>query len=335
MLLFLLMAGALCFAGSCSADATGVVLSEEGANIMLVLVLTGFVIAAAYVAGSALTNTNFIVFAKDEAYHLGFSLLMLAGFSGTVLLSCDIGNAFYDSIFENLEDVGEGLPSGCYSSGSGMHDTAICYAGKVQRDAERMAESYVKSNIKNTMDSTWTYSIQWPMINTYTASAKAYKKIIASQYDMVFNSFLVPALVSAGMQKLLLEFVNSSVIEWILPGAFILRIFIPTRQMGNVLIALALGLYIIVPFMYVFSFAMYDALGTEADCEEFALAACDPVMDSYDCGSASSAESTCGNPDSFWNVSRLLPVAFFLPNLTIVVLITFLGAVHKGLKVVG
>ncbi|MDD5171784.1 MAG: hypothetical protein PHF60_01990 [Candidatus ainarchaeum sp.] len=330
-LLLLLAFGAAFAAGSCSADATGIVLSQEGTNIMLVLMLTVFVIAAAYVAGTVITNANYIVFAKDEAYHLGFSLLMLVGFSGTVLLSCGIGNMFYDSVFENIGD----LPAGCYTPDSSMNSTAICYAGVVQNDAQRLAESYVKNNIKNVMDSTWSFSIQWPLINTYTSSAQAYKKIIANQYDMVFNSFIVPALVSVSMQKLLLEFVNSSMIEWILPAAFILRIFIPTRQMGNILIALALGLYVIVPFMYVFSFAMYDAIGTQADCEDFALAACDPVMDSYDCGSASSAKTTCDNPDSFWNVSRLLPVAFFLPNLTIVVLITFLGAVHKGLKVVG
>ncbi len=331
-LLFLLLAVAAIHAGgSCTTDATGVVLSGEGTNILLAMMLVVMLIAAAYIAGTALSNANYIVFAKDEAYHLGFSLLMLVAFSGTILLSCNVGDMFYSAVFHNLGT----LPAGCYSPSNGMNDTAICYANKVQGDAQRMAESYIKNNIKMIMDSTWSYSIQWPLMNTYTSSAGAYKKIIANQYDMILNSFIIPALVSVSMQKLLLDFVTTSVIQWILPAAFLLRVFIPTRQMGDILIALAIGLYVLVPFMYVFSFAMYDAVGTSADCEKFAQAVCDPVLDHYDCGDAASAKATCQNPDSFWNVARLLPVAFFLPNLTIAVLVTFLGAVHKGLKVIG
>ncbi|NYZ74158.1 hypothetical protein H0O00_03370 [Candidatus Micrarchaeota archaeon] len=330
-ILFLLLAITAVHAGSCTADATGVILSEEGTNILLAMMFVVMVVAAAYIAGTALSNANYIVFAKDEAYHLAFSVLMLAAFSGIVLMSCGLGDMFYSSVFQNMGN----LPTGCYAPDKGMNSTAICYAGAVQADAQKMAASYIKNNIGMIMDSTWAFSIQWPLMNTYTSSAGSYRKIIANQYDMVLNSFIIPALVSVSMQKLLLEFVTTSVIQWILPSAFILRIFIPTRQMGNILIALSLGLYVLVPFMYVFSFAMYDAVGTKEDCEKFALAACDPVVDNYDCGDADSAKETCTNPDSFWNVSRLLPVAFFLPNLTIAVLITFLGAVHKGLRVLG
>jgi len=138
---------------------------------------------------------------------------------------------------------------------------------------------------------------------------------------------LIPALMSISMQKLALDFINENVLRWILPVAFLLRVFIPTRSMGNVLIALVLGLYVIVPFMYVFNFAMNDAVS--GDCHLFSDAVCDYVVDSGDCA------NTCGNPDGFWNVGRLIPQAFFLPNLTIAILVTFMTSINKALRVIG
>jgi hypothetical protein len=92
-----------------------------------------------------------------------------------------------------------------------------------------------------------------------------------------------------------------------------------------------IGLYVLVPFMYVFNFAMYDVVNTQHDCQLVANSVCDFVVDSG-CGSPA---QTCVNPDSFWQVARLIPEAFFLPNLTIALLITFLSAMHKALRVIG
>jgi len=91
--------------------------------------------------------------------------------------------------------------------------------------------------------------------------------------------------------------------------------------------------------MYVFSLTMYDALSpdvaTAPNCASFAGAVCDNVADAYNCGSSATAASVCSNPNGFWNVARLIPQAFFLPNLTIALLITFLGSVHKALRLIG
>jgi hypothetical protein len=190
------------------------------------------------------------------------------------------------------------------------------------------------------MDSTFSWSIQLPLVDSYTITGAAYKRIISNQYDMILNSFLIPALVSISMQKLLLNFINEDAIRWILPIAFLLRIFIPTRQMGNILIALSLGLYVIVPFMYVFTLSMYDAsinMCNTSGSYSYANAVCDSPIDSYSCPvtNAVTEAQVCSNTDGFWNVASLVPQAFFLPNLTLVVLITFFGSVNKALKVIG
>ena len=210
-----------------------------------------------------------------------------------------------------------------------MNTVSTCYTKLVQSDAEKISGEYIQRYLDELMDSTFAWSLSLPLFNAYTLVPGAYKRITSNQYDMILNSFLVPALMSVSMQKLALDFINENAISWILPSAFVLRIFIPTRPLGNILIALALGLYVIIPFMFVFNFTMYEAVLT--DCTTFATAVCDNVVD----GICTSPAAACTNYYGFWNVARLIPQAFFLPNLTIAVFITFLASMNKALRVIG
>ena len=87
------------------------------------------------------------------------------------------------------------------------------------------------------MDSTFSWSLQWPLLNSYTSTAAAYKRIQSNQYDIIVNSFLIPALMSISMQKFVLIFINENVIRWILPTAFVMRFF----PLGEVTIEFRVG----------------------------------------------------------------------------------------------
>jgi hypothetical protein len=314
-LLFLFLFVALAHSASCMENIVGTVMLEQGALIGIVIMLTVIVIAIAYAAGSFTGNPRLTVFAKDELFHLFFSVLLLVAFGGIIGFSCVAMEFFFESIFERLGDLS------CYDQGDTIAKTSKCYINVVKNKAEQMAQQYLRRYIDNQMAATFSVTIQIPFIDAYTNSADAYKKVYSQQYDMVLNSFLIPALLSLNMQKILLEFVTDKVLEWILPIAFLFRIFIPTRQMGNYLIALSVGLYVIIPFMYTFNLAMFDVVA--GDCLRFEYVTNDIVF--------GSGCSTYG----FWNVGRLMPQAFFLPNLTIALFITFMGGVNKALKVIG
>ncbi len=326
--LFMLAMAALSFSSSCLdfENATDIVLYEQGPVIFAVLGLTTIVIAIAYMAGQFMSNPNYIVFAKDEAYHLGFSVVLLVAIGGILVTSCFVTQFFYGSLFENIE----GIDEGCYFEGAGANDVADCYIDIAKADAKSISELYIERYIGELMDSTFAISIQFPLVDTYTSTAGAYRRIISNQYDIILNSFLVPALLSINMQKLALSFINENVVRWILPSAFFLRIFIPTRSLGNIFIAVVLGLYVIVPFMYVFNFAMYDALFD--DCENYETAVYDNVVGGCNFNVVG---QSIGNPLGFWGVARLIPQAFFLPNLTIALLVAFLGAANKALRTIG
>jgi hypothetical protein len=311
---------------ACIEDATQTILFEQGTVIMAVVGLMMVVIALAYSLGNAFHIPSAIVFAKDEMYHLGFSMMLLLGFSGIVVFSCDLTGMFFT---QTMGSIGA---SSCYSTAMAQspNEVAECYVSQAKNDARGMSERYIQKYLDNMMDSTFAWSLALPLFEAYTATAGAYKRIVSNQYSMIMNSFLVPALMSISMQKFVLIFINENVIRWVLPTAFVMRFFPPTRHMGNIFIALAIGLYVLVPMLYAFNLSMYEVVMN--DCGTFAKAACDNVIDN---GSCASPETTCGNPDSLWNVARLIPQAFFLPNLTMALVITFLSSIHKALRVIG
>lgn len=314
---------------SCVANATDTVLIEQGGAIAAVIGFTVVLIAIAYMVGSVMNDTHWIVFAKDEMYHLGFSILFLIAISGILIGTCTTMDMFFGKLFESFGT----LQSGCHHDGDTMQETATCYMDLMKKDSLRISQTYIDGYINELMDSTWSMSFAIPLLNSYTMTGEAYKRIRSNQYDMILNSFLVPALMSINMQQIMLNFIRENIIQWVLPVAFLLRIFIPTRQMGDLLIALVIGIYIVIPFMYVFNFSMYDVVGTVDNCEPFADGLCDSVVD----GNCQNPDATavCSNSKGFWSVGRLVPFAFFLPNLTLVIFFAFMSAVHKGLRAIG
>ena len=301
----------------CITDASTIIFSEQGTLLVGVIIFTFILIIIAYLAGTAIGNANFIVFAKDEAWHLGFSLAILVCFSAILYFSCSAIDMFYKTTLEEVE-----TSSACYSETATMTGVSLCYLSVAKLDAQRMSELYIDNYIGYLMDSTWSVTISIPLTNSFTSAAGAWRRVVSSQYDLVLNMFLFPALLSLSMQELFLGFVSDSIIQWLLPIAFLLRIFIPTRGMGNMLIALSVALYLVVPFVYTFNLAMYDAIPDE-EC----LSVGGAVNDRW--------FGSCLDYGSFWDVAKLMPQAFFLPNLTIALLITFLAGANKALRVIG
>ena len=97
------------------------------------------------------------------------------------------------------------------------------------------------------------------------------------------------------------------------------------------LIALSLAMYTLVPFLYVFNFTMYDALLSKQDCTAISGT---PFAITWRTAGAARLDRLLQH-GRVLAVARLVPQAFFLPNLTIVIVITFLTAMNKALKVMG
>lgn len=308
---------------ACANNLSDVVRSEAGQYIGVAIALTIMIIVLAFMISTATNNANLSVFYKDELYHLFFSVVVLLGFSSIFYFSCASFSYFMDSTFTPAF-ASAGVANICYSGLESPQTVATCYFTHLETQVRAFVTQALRSSINNEMDSTMVISFTNPVSGGVYLPFSAYKKTYSMQFEMLANTFAMPALVSISMQKILLGF-SSDLVKWLLPIAFFLRILLPTRQMGNMLIALSLALYIIIPVFYAINGAMDQIVFN--DCHSYDAAYPGLIKDAVmgDCDSAT----------SFWLVARALPQAFFLPNLTLALVVTFLSGISKALKVIG
>jgi hypothetical protein len=321
--ILLLLLLSFSFAGvSCPEVTASTILNSEllpdiGPTIAVVFMLTILIIVFAYAGGQLLENQNMTIFAKDELYHLLFSAAMLAAIGGILAFSCVISSGLMDF---SLKGTGAAQFS-CYSSSSNVFDIASCFMNRVKTDADWIAGNALKKSIEKQQEAVSTVSIYFPMIGGTTTSYVAYKRTYAMMYDLLYTSFLAPLLMSITLQAQLIDFMKIFGPGVLFPLAFLLRVFPATRSMGNILIGLGIGLVTIFPIMYALNASMYETV----------FKSCDGMEDITD----DTVLGSCGFPGSFFDIAKLIPQAFFLPNLTLAVFITFLSAMNRALKVIG
>ncbi len=305
------------FAVDCVADVAGLLASSEIAPLVgIVFVFNIVIIALSYLLGESLHMPQLVIFAKEEIYHLVFSAVLLVAFGGALSLSCSISNSFLNYTYSTIS-----VSSICYTGSSNAIGIANCYTNRMVGNAESILKTYSEKSINYQMDSTTIISITLPLLGGSSTGLWAYKKAYSMQYDMVSDTFLVPALISLKMQKVILQFIDQIALQLLLPIAFFFRIFIPTRTMGNFMLGLVIGIYVIFPMLYALHGAMFDVV--LGNCGDYSSVVNDHVF------------KECGATGSFWDMAKLIPQAFFLPNLAVAIFITFVSGIAKALRGMG
>lgn len=318
----LLMFAALGFSAACTTNFADDIIQGEiatytGMAIALVVVL----VVAAYMIGTASNNVNLLLFAKDEMFHLGISLMLIMTIGGFLIFSCTIISGFLDFSLQSLL----GGSSTCYSGTESPSSVARCYIAVIEGDARSMLRSATRESVRYEMSSGMIFGLYNPLTGGIMTPLDAEKKTYGMQLDMVSMTFILPALTSISMQKFFLNF-GIDFIRYLLPAALFFRVLPKARTMGNLLIAVAIAMYVFLPTMYALNAAMDEVIfrspelgcTSGSDTEELIK---DTVM------------GDCDSLYNFWAVARLLPQAYFLPNLTLAVTITFLSGINKALKV--
>jgi hypothetical protein len=189
----------------------------------------------------------------------------------------------------------------------------------------------MEKNIQNEMGSTASVGVVIPVLGSTTVPLSSWKKAFAAQYETMSMSFAMPALISLNLQVLFLT-MNLQLIQFLIPAALILRVLPGTRMFGNMLIALCIVLYVIVPFLYALNGAMDDLVFRDYYfCQKYAGAVYDQYLDS----DVAAPLTSCDSQTGYFALARLMPHAFFLPNLVLAIAITFLSGLAKALKVIG
>lgn len=275
--------------------------------IPLVAALVLLMVALAYMLGQLFSNVHLSMWAKDELYQLVLSLAMIA-----LIVAIFQGLCAFTSA-ETLSLASTSMFPGV-SNPFSLAEQHLEWLATAQGMAA--SESLMKSSLHDQYEATAFLYIGYPPpFGGQSGAFNANYKARAQYKDMLLN-FLMPSIISLRLQGIALHLIEVYTISLLLPLALLLRMFPFTRTMGNFLIALSLACYTLLPLLYaLFAVTAYS---------HFALILSGTINPIF----------TDPLVSEFATVALIIPQAVFLPNIAIVLLVTFTQALVKGLNAI-
>jgi len=264
--------------------------------ISITVIMMMLLITLAYMGGKILQKEEMGVWAKIEGQNLLISGLLVL----CVLAAFASGCAMLQYT----------APSG----GASPYQSIDANLGKLSNKyGLDIAKNLVSKSMDNQMSAVaYIYYVESPFYQkgiSYKANLRA-----QSQYQEMVADMQIPFLMIIQAQRIGFMAVEVMVVTILLPAAILFRTLFVTRDIGNFLIALSFGLYIAVPMLYVIAFQAYGNIDID-------------VL--YDIP----RDNVVG--DALIRIGYITPAAILLPNLAMVVLISFVMAAHKGLRGIG
>ena len=278
----------------------------------LAIMLTVVLISLVYMASQISQSEKLEVWAKDELFQLLISILLVTLVAGLAIGACEFSKTYMGWVTGQTR----------YENVSPFLNAYKYLDSLINRQGLSLAKNIVKSGINEQLKGTKYIFWGLPLTGGCGIAYEASRKARASQKELMVD-LMMPAMVSLELQKNLLMFAETIGMAVLLPFAVVLRIIPFTRDAGNFLIALSLGVYVVLPATYVLNgYAAVEITSGMAcndnDCNDpqtVTGAICDPLF----------RQDLC-------NIGSIIPQAILLPNVSIIILTAFVMGFNKALK---
>ena len=285
------------------------VVNSVGVVPITILTLT-LIIAVAYMFGSAFNNERVVFWAKEELYHLLFSIFLMLFFVSFL--------QFFNAVFQYFLNTPSSV---CYHTSP--QKTVLCELDVMLKDLHYIPTLLTKYSIKYQRDAAAYVSyFGWKKGTTFTPYG--YKGAWAAMLDMLSYQYVFAAYVALSAQHLFFQYVvgdgsgTSTLLLILLPAAIIARFFPFLRDGGNFLFATAIGLYTLMPALFA---VVYSSASTDY-CSDVADVVSDPIP----------VLDTCSSSTSLYAITKYYPYAFLYPNFVLGIVATFIYSFYKVLK---
>ena len=286
--------------------------SSEGLSfVAIAFALVSTAIALAYMYSKAREDPAVGTWAKDEAYNLIISLLLFVGVLIFFTASC--------SVAEN------------YSAGNPITASQQYLDTLISSNGLNMLRTLTADSLQNQLDATkYLYTGLTPFWGDGVAM-RANRKAHSAHREYLIDLYL-PIVASLNAQKYVLQGIAWMGASVLLPFAFVMRLVPPTRDFGNILLALFFGLYIVVPTMYAVSGQVFMQSITNNPTPYTVT----PTLQKFHSYGLDNSETPPSDPKgtTFYRIGSTIPQAIFLPNIVIVVAISCIMSVSKALRAI-
>ena len=293
---------------------------DAPAFIAIAFMFVTIVIALAYMYAKLREDPAVEVWAKDEMFNLLISVFLFAGIIAFFSASCAISESY---------------------AGKNPFAAAESYMDNlVQTNGLNVVRAMAYGSITNQLDATSYY---FQSIAPFSGTGSAYNgnlKALSAHKEFLIDLYL-PILASLNAQKFLLEAIQWIGMSVLLPFAFVLRLVPPTREFGNVLIAVFFATYVVVPFLYAMSGQAFSLIVQNPLCEYTDSNGNCIVHNFYSLGIDGGMGANAGRDSGltmknaiFYKIGSTIPQAIFLPNIVLIIAITCVMSLSKALRAI-
>ena len=297
---------------TCSVESFGAVGGGDAVLfIAIAFALVSLCIAFAYMYSKFREDPAMGVWAKDEAFNLVISLLLFAGLLIVFSASCSLASG--------------------YSNGNPIYASQQYLDALISANGLNILKTLSADSITNQLDATKYRYIGLTPFWGEGAALRSNRKAYSAHEEYLIDLYL-PIIASLTAQKYIITGIAWMGAYVLLPFAFVMRLIPPTRDFGNVLIALFFSLYIVVPSLYAMSgkVFMQEIVGNTNPYTT------DPSLEKFCSYGLDNREPPCGpSKDTIlFKIGSTIPQAVFLPNLVIIVAISCIMALSKALRAI-
>ena len=294
---------------------TGVPTTDGGNALSFIIVtfaIVSFIIGLAYMYSKVREDPATGVWAKDEAYNLVISVMLFAGILVFFTASCSMATTYSEK-------------ANPITASQRYLDTLI------QSNGINVLKTLASDSLTNQLDATkYLYLGLSPFWGDGVAM-KANRKAYSAQREYLIDLYL-PIIASLMAQKYVLQGIAWMGASVLLPFAFVMRLVPPTRDFGNMLIALFFGIYIVVPTLYAMSAQVFAEHVRSMTVAPYTVDSSLQKFQSF--GLDNTRDPMPEKTTTFYKIGSTIPQAIFLPNLVIIVAVTCIMAVSKALRAI-
>lgn len=214
----------------------------------IIIGLMSVVAAALYALGKAMAKSDFEAMAKTEVRQLVISVAIGFGAIGLALSLCGISSVLLTYVKASVVNIPGQLDQ--FRLAEVYLNTLIDNVGRPTL-IELQALSYISFFAPSLIRTSTGFN---PLVTLRTFEAVI---------DIINGFIFAPIVASLSIQLITMSLVQVLAFSVVLPAGIVARAFVLTRDGGTFLIALAIGMYFLWPFLYVINYELSVRLWPE------------------------------------------------------------------------
>lgn len=279
--------------------------------IVIAIMIAMSTVAISYILGVFFKNPKLTIWSKTEIGTIVVTIFIVILIVSTFFALCEflpIGETdYYQQVYDYLDEwKNKGLST---------------------------AQTLVRESFQDQFEATVYWFVGWPIVGGCGASHTSHRLALSNEREMLLNYAMIFSM-SMNLQKIVLLFIEKISLSYLLPISIVLRLFAPSKEAGNFLIALAIGFILVYPSAYMVFKIVDDAMKSDH-------AGTAPVINpdfDHEEGVLKPLNISDGNMASVDPqpeidlIAKYLYYAIFMPNFVIVITSTFVISLYTALK---